>query len=736
MNRFRQIFPHFLSSQLHSYSQIFFSNNKTFALLLILVTFFDFWAGVSGLIAVSVTNILAYIIGFNRNNIKAGYYGFNSLLVALGLGVYYNPSVEFFVILGFASLFTLLITVMFEGVIGKYGLPYLSIPFLIAIWMVSLATRHFEMLQISERGIYTYNELFLMGGMGLVQLYDWLNNLNLHDSIIIYFRSLGAIFFQYHLVPGIIVAIGLLIWSRIGFLLSLFGFYSAYYYYHFIGANFAELSYGYIGFNFILTAIAIGGFFVVSSRYSFLWVILVTPLISITITSSTTVLNLFQLSIFSLPFNFIVLMFLFVMKFRERYYLHPELVLYQQFSPEKNLYAQINNKIRFRNAAYLPISLPFFGEWTITQGHNGKHTHKEDWKHAWDFEICDETGLSFTGTGKKNEDFYCFNKPVLAPADGWIIEAIDYVEDNEINEVNLEQNWGNTIIIKHLDGLYSKLCHLKKYSIKVVRNDYVHRGDVIAYCGNSGRSPVPHIHFQIQATPHIGSKTLDYPLGNYIIREGINYNFHSYEKPKDKEIVSNILKNNSLNKAFTFIPGQKITFEIIEPIKKQGLRFSWEIMTDVYNNSFIYCPITDSKAYFKNDGNVHFFTHFEGDQHSLLFIFYLATYKVLNGFYQGMDVTDTMPPGELGNNLLMILQDFISPFYIFIRNEYHLYYSRLDDALGVNLVTLKSKVEVKLANWVTRKIEFEIKIRKNRFEGFSILEKNKRIEVKEVAVNE
>ena len=79
------------------------------------VSFFDFWAGLSGLIAIIVSNAMAYLIGFNRVNIKKGYYGFNSLLVGLALGVYYQPGPEFFIVLAFASLLTLFPYTMVEG---------------------------------------------------------------------------------------------------------------------------------------------------------------------------------------------------------------------------------------------------------------------------------------------------------------------------------------------------------------------------------------------------------------------------------------------------------------------------------------------------------------------------------------------------------------------------------------------------------------------------------------------
>lgn len=94
-------------------------------------------------------------------------------------------------------------------------------------------------------------------------------------------------------------------------------------------------------------------------------------------------------------------------------------------------------------------------------------THKENWRHAWDFEIRDEMGHTYRNSGAQVSDFYCYDKPVLAPADGWIEDILDGIEDNSVGEVNLEQNWGNTVVIRHAEQLYSAMSHLKIDSIKV-----------------------------------------------------------------------------------------------------------------------------------------------------------------------------------------------------------------------------------------------------------------------------
>ena len=205
------------------------------------------------------------------------------------------------------------------------------------------------------------------------------------------------------------------------------------------------------------------------------------------------------------------------------------------------------------------MSLPFFGVWTVNQGHNGEFTHQEEWRHAWDFVITDEAGKEFSGDGTKVSDYYCFEKHVTAPADGWVEEIADSIEDNPPGEINLGRNWGNTIVIRHSEWLYSKLSHLKKGSIKVKQGSYVYKGQMIASCGNSGRSPFPHLHFQLQSTPYIGSATLDYPVSQYLSYQN-PVKLKLYEIPLKNEQVSNLAPEPALVKAFQFVPGQNIEY--------------------------------------------------------------------------------------------------------------------------------------------------------------------------------
>lgn len=719
MSSDRKSYLAFFEGTLNSYSLVFFSTNQVFAWILLAVTFFDFVSGLAGLIALLISNLVAWLGGLNLEKIRKGYYGFNALLVGLGLGISYQASPEFFMILAFSALFTLFFTVALEGIIGKYYLPYLSIPFILGIWLTLMAMKEYNYLEVSQRGVYTLNEMYILGGMDMVRIYDWFNNTGLPQSLVIYFRSLGAILFQYHLFPGLLIAIGLLIYSRIAFLLSLLGFYAAFTFYQLVGADMNTLSYTYIGFNFILTSIAIGGFFIIPSWYSFLWVILLTPITSIMLTAFKMFFTPFQLSIYSLPFNIVVLTFLYVLKFRERHLDKPELVLYQLFSPEKNLYSQSNNKNRFGKYPLFKASLPFWGEWNVTQGHDGPFTHKDQWRHAWDFEILDKEGNNHRNTGAQLSDFYCYNKPVLAPADGWIEEIIDNIEDNPVGGVNLEHNWGNTIVIRHSDKLFSALSHLKKDSIKVSKGTFVKKGEIIAHCGNSGRSPVPHLHFQFQSTPQIGSATIDFQFSHYILKHKDDFVLKSFENPSEKDTVCNIEPNELLKDSYNFVPGQEIVFRKTSAESDFSGYSHWDVQVDIYNNTFLSCRQTGAKAFFRNEGDMIWFTHFEGKKHTLLYHFFLANYKVIFGFYRNLRLDDQYPLHIIGGKWIF-LQDFIAPFHIFIKSSYVLHYVKSSGNSTPPDITLRSEARVNGPTVTGLHYVYELKFEEDRLNKFLI----------------
>ncbi len=675
-----------LNGSIRSYSQIFFSDNKIFGFILLIVSFFDIYAGIAGAVSVLATNISASLLGYSEFNIKKGSYGFNSLLVGLGIGLTFTPAPQTLAIVLFASITTFIITITLEGFFAKYYLPFLSIPFLVGMWLIVLASRDLTALGISERGIYTTNELYQLGGKTLIDVYQWFDNIEKPLFVKTYLLSLGAIFFQYNILAGVLIAIGILFYSRIAFLLSLVGFSTAFLFYQFLGADITQYGYTYIGFNYILTAIAIGGHFLVPNKYSFLWVVLLLPVVVLFTLGASKLLAPYQLPVYSLPFNIVVILFLYFLKLRLGKHERLIEVITQLNNPEKNLFFAEQASKRFKWLSFFPVSLPLLGEWSVSQAEDGDYTHQGEWKHAWDFVILDREGKQFTLTGDYPKDYYCYDKSVTAPADGVIVDIIDGVEDNTIGDVNLVQNWGNSIVIKHTEYLYTQLSHLKQGSFKVKKGDFVRRGDILARCGNSGRSPYPHLHFQIQATPYIGSKTLDYPINHYVKKDETNFELHSYDKPLLNDKVSNVEINDLLKNALNLIPGRKLSYSL------NGKKENWEVKTDYYNNTYIYCEETNSYAHLFNDGFVHYFKSFTGDKNSALYYFYLALYHVPLGFYKNMEIEDRFPPDVAIDKFKMILHDFIAPFYPVFKLIYKMRFLQIDNELSPEQIDFQSNV--------------------------------------------
>ena len=57
--------------------------------------------------------------------------------------------------------------------------------------------------------------------------------------------------------------------------------------------------------------------------------------------------------------------------------------------------------------------------------------------------------------------------------------------------------WGNHVVIDHGSGIYTRYAHLSPNSIDVLVGDLITRGDIIAQMGNTGRSDVRHLHFEL-----------------------------------------------------------------------------------------------------------------------------------------------------------------------------------------------------------------------------------------------
>ena len=135
------------------------------------------------------------------------------------------------------------------------------------------------------------------------------------------------------------------------------------------------------------------------------------------------------------------------------------------------------------------------------------------------------------------DEFEVFNKEIISPGDGIVIQVIDGSIDVLPGERDRSVGVGNAIIIDHQNGEYSLLCHFKYKSIRVKVGDSVKQGRVIGLCGNTGNTFQPHIHFNLQDGPRMHtSKALPAQFQKIIVNGEVKERI----EPIKGQFVSNI----------------------------------------------------------------------------------------------------------------------------------------------------------------------------------------------------
>ena len=92
--------------------------------------------------------------------------------------------------------------------------------------------------------------------------------------------------------------------------------------------------------------------------------------------------------------------------------------------------------------------------------------------------------------------------------------------------------------------------------------DAVAAGAEIGRCGNSGRSPTPHLHFQVQRGATLGSPTIPADFGDVVMRSESGYDLSTRMIPKEGSLVRPVMRDEALAGALAFTPGSE--FELVE----------------------------------------------------------------------------------------------------------------------------------------------------------------------------
>ena len=175
------------------------------------------------------------------------------------------------------------------------------------------------------------------------------------------------------------------------------------------------------------------------------------------------------------------------------------------------------------------LILPFAGTCLVTEGHDLLTHHQRNFpfthpliqqigitgnnsRFAYDFVLVDDNLKMFKNDPQRNEDFFCWGKPVLCPGDGRIVRVVADSPDNPLNEAppfdveahikypekSMERHLGNYVTLDNCNDEFSVLAHMRGGSVHVSSGDEVIKEELMGEIGNSGDSLVPHIHYQLQ----------------------------------------------------------------------------------------------------------------------------------------------------------------------------------------------------------------------------------------------
>ena len=524
-----------------AYANVLFVDHLWVGLLIIAATFWYPNIGIAGLLA-AVAGLLTTRL-FKFPDSSGGLQIYNSLLVGLSLGAFYeiNAYIVGLIVLG-AMLAVLVTVAIADGLWRLDRLPALSIPFIIVVLFTTPVARR-------------YSSLSDFLGMAEPQhslLTPWLDG---------FFSSLGSIFFSPQPVVGLLLFLGIFWRSRYLALLALAGYGFGYVVFNLLTDNPHPSLVVWTGFNFSLTAMAIAGFYTVPSLAGAAVALLAVAISAMLVVATQDFLMIHGLPVMAMPFVMTTLIMLSALG--KRYGLAQPWIAPKPGLPEVNYDRARLAQVRNGEFNSVPLLPPFLGAWEIYQGFDGPHTHQGQWRHALDFYMT-EQGQSFGNQGTKLEDFFCFGLPVISPAHGQIVRAFDKLADNAPGDVDVKNNWGNFILIRLDNGLHVLLAHLRQHSIKVEEGDHVKPGAKLAACGNSGRSPQPHLHLQVQREAGLGSPTHPFHLTSVLVGEETEQlEYRLVARPQEGHCVQAVEQDEQLSAQLHLPVGRTLRYKIM-----------------------------------------------------------------------------------------------------------------------------------------------------------------------------
>jgi urea transporter len=242
--------------------QVMFQNNPLTGLLFLVGIFVNSAKlGGAGLLGLAVSTLTAYLLGTDRALIRNGLFGFNGILVGIGLAFFlqFNLLLIAYIIAAVSSV----VMMALANLLSVWDMPALTAPFVLTAWLLLFAVYQFAHIRPSpliapvpldpQAGVQTeLRELATEAGPAGLTLPNLAHGL---------FRGVGEVMFQDSLITGVIFLLAILVNSRISAAFAAVGSALGLLTGLALGGNGVLIYHGLYGFNPVLCAIALGGLF-------------------------------------------------------------------------------------------------------------------------------------------------------------------------------------------------------------------------------------------------------------------------------------------------------------------------------------------------------------------------------------------------------------------------------------------------------------------------------------------
>ena len=263
----------FVDWVLRGIGQVVFQNNPISGAVILGGIFYNSWIyGTVCVVGTIISTLTALLLRADRGMIKDGLFGFNGALIAIAMVAYTSPNfttgnipnLHLCLYIVLCAIFTTVILPAFGAILGPHKVSGLTMPFVLATWFFLGALLHFATIDVSGALKPTSPSDFT-GPTPSYSSITWLHGITM---------GIAEIFFQDNWVTGVIMLIGIAINSRIAAFMALMGSTVAVGAAMFYGAHDEAIRDGLFGYNAALTALALGGFFLVLNVPGFIYAVI------------------------------------------------------------------------------------------------------------------------------------------------------------------------------------------------------------------------------------------------------------------------------------------------------------------------------------------------------------------------------------------------------------------------------------------------------------------------------